>query len=635
MAVDSLRSSRVLACRLPILDSTPAPRVAMGCVVVALHGVSTALKSSHASSSDAMSHALQPSTSRWAEDGSKDHLGGLAPHRDAWQDRDVALDWLHIPRCGSSFALPFMKYACPKCADQITRFITSMTKGSGHVDKQIVLKAQNRFYNDGCCVRQRLARGYARTAHRKGDPAHEIGHMVTMLRDPVQRIMSHHAHFDKDRPLDEFLNESGTFGCQASMLLGYGSDHAPCPQHDDKLGAKMIRLAVGLVEDPRQMPFVGIVEHWNRSIALFNAKAYGDETVAPEDLENMHASLGSNRTEYEPPMGLSDPVDQAVYDAALRRFERETFFHAANARRLREMRSAAPRVPAGVPDDHPKEPSSDGAAAGGSKRLDTFAGKDMPLRWLHIPRCGSTFALPFMKYACPRCADNITSFIRSAGKEDGKTRFVREAEKRFFNDSCCVRERLLHGYEHTGHHMANATTDIGHLVTMLRDPVQRIMSHHAHFDKDRPLDEFLKKQWMFGCQASMLLGYRNGTDSSRGRGEDSMTCPYHDETLTDELVRRAVQMVEDPRQTPFVGIVEHWNRSIALFNAKAYGDETVAPEDLENMHASSGSNRTEYEPPMGLSDPVDQAVYDAALRRFERETASHAASARRLRRMAR
>ena len=581
----------------------------------------------------------------------------------------MALDWLHIPRCGSSFALPFMKYACPKCADEITSFMTSKTEGSGHDDEQLVLKAQNRFFNDGCCVRQRLARGYQRTAHRNGSPSIEIGHMITMLRDPVQRVMSHHAHFDADRPLDEFLNKSGILGCQASMLLGYGSENAPCPKHADTLSDDLVRLAVGLVEDPKQTPFIGIVEHWERSIALFNAKAYGDETVDPEDLENVHASSGSNATEYKPPKGLSDPVDQAVYDAALRRFEKETASHAANARRLREMMSAQ-KDPADAAADHTMEPTSIRGAGGSGKGdgfrrspngiglrhppppsppppsppppspsppppprpslQDTFAvpfaATDVPLRWIHIPRCGSSFALPFMKYACPMCADNISSFINSTSQDDQDSlegHLVGKVQKRFYNDSCCVPQRLLHGYEPTAHHMANMTTDVGHLVTMLRDPVQRIMSHHAHFDADKPLDEFLKKEWMFGCQASMLLGYSESTNSS--------VCPYHNATLTESLVKRAVNMVEDPKQTPFIGIVEHWERSIALFNAKAYGDETVDSEDLENVHASLGSSRTEYKPPKGLSDPVDQAVYDAALRRFEKETASHAANARRLR----
>ena len=309
----------------------------MACVA-ALHGATAALDASHASSSDAGSHALQPLSRRWAADGGLEHRGGPRLHGDAWQDRDMALDWLHIPRCGSSFALPFMKYACPKCAEEISSFITSKTEGSGHNDKQIVLKAQNRFFNDGCCVRQRLARGYQRTAHRKGSPSIEIGHMITMLRDPVQRIMSHHTHFDADKPLDEFLKKEWMFGCQASMLLGYSNgteSRGPCPYHNATLTESLVKRAVNMVEDPKQTPFIGIVEHWERSIALFNAKAYGDETVDPEDLVDLHASSGSSRTEYKPPKGLSDPVDQAVYDAALRRFEKETASHAANARRLR------------------------------------------------------------------------------------------------------------------------------------------------------------------------------------------------------------------------------------------------------------------------------------------------------------
>ena len=84
-----------------------------------------------------------------------------------------------------------------------------------------------------------------------------------------------------------------------------------------------------------------------------------------------------------------------------------------------------------------------------------------------------------MAYACPECADQIIDYLR-----DGPEQKVLHAQKRFYNDSCCIKDRLFHGYNLTSHHPATEA-DRGHIVTMLRDPVQRIMSDHMHFGQGR------------------------------------------------------------------------------------------------------------------------------------------------------
>ena len=63
--------------------------------------------------------------------------------------------------------------------------------------------------------------------------------------------------------------------------------------------------------------------------------------------------------------------------------------------------------------------------------VPTDLGKTRPsmaLRWLHCPRCGQSFAVTFLRYGCPACADNITKFIESrSGMGDKK---VYEAEEK-------------------------------------------------------------------------------------------------------------------------------------------------------------------------------------------------------------
>ena len=52
--------------------------------------------------------------------------------------------------------------------------------------------------------------------------------------------------------------------------------------------------------------------------------------------------LAGKRKGYEVPDGLADPIDQALYDAAMRRFRADAALHAASARLRAERSSGAP-----------------------------------------------------------------------------------------------------------------------------------------------------------------------------------------------------------------------------------------------------------------------------------------------------
>ena len=253
--------------------------------------------------------------------------------------------------------------------------------------------------------------------------------------------------------------------------------------------------------------------------------------------------------------------------------------------------------------------------------VPTDLGKTRPsmaLRWLHCPRCGQSFAVTFLRYGCPACADNITKFIESrSGMGDKK---VYEAEEKFMTEACCDRSRLFQGSKHPRGHMPVRKEDLGHLAFMARDPVQRMMSHHQHFNPRLPLRKFLNSNSSHGCQVAMLTGDN---------------C-FHHELIGhhDQKVKDAVRLVESHSDMPFVGIAEYWNASIALFHATFEGDESIRPEELENLHPSHHESVEPGEDrvvPKGVADHVDQAVYDAALRRFRADAARHASNARRLR----
>ena len=102
-----------------------------------------------------------------------------------------------------------------------------------------------------------------------------------------------------------------------------------------------------------------------------------------------------------------------------------------------------------------------------------------------IPKCGQSFALTFYAYACPACAKDITDQLLAYGEtsakgfsgDDGQagevSHIIEDAQLR----GCCDPSRLLEGAQSPIGHVPAGYRDLGHIVVMLRDPVQRLMSH--------------------------------------------------------------------------------------------------------------------------------------------------------------
>ena len=103
--------------------------------------------------------------------------------------------------------------------------------------------------------------------------------------------------------MTEWLAEPKHYGCQASMLLPAalnmarpGQVGATCGRAGAAapLSPEQVAAVVALVRDPSRVPFVGILEAWNASVALFHAAFDGGSAVAPEELENIHVSRPSS-----------------------------------------------------------------------------------------------------------------------------------------------------------------------------------------------------------------------------------------------------------------------------------------------------------------------------------------------------
>ena len=169
-----------------------------------------------------------------------------------------------------------------------------------------------------------------------------------------------------------------------------------------------------------------------------------------------------------------------------------------------------------------------GAAASTPERaLQPAGASTAPLRWVHvrlspspsrasllslshrspraltpqIPKCGQSFALTFYAYACPACAKDITDQLLAYGEtsakgfsgDDGQagevSHIIEDAQLR----GCCDPSRLLEGAQSPIGHVPAGYRDLGHIVVMLRDPVQRLMSHCIPLPRLERWPSFLRR----------------------------------------------------------------------------------------------------------------------------------------------
>ena len=107
------------------------------------------------------------------------------------------------------------------------------------------------------------------------------------------------------------------------------------------------------------------------------------------------------------------------------------------------------------------------------------------------------------------------------------------------------------------------------------------------------MEAWLTEPAQSGCQTSMLLPAALG---KLRPGEAGLDCHRAaasggpNVTLSEEEVQSVVRLVEDPDKVPFVGILEFWDASIALFHATFEDGVPVQPEELENIHPTNKSS---------------------------------------------
>jgi len=256
-----------------------------------------------------------------------------------------------------------------------------------------------------------------------------------------------------------------------------------------------------------------------------------------------------------------------------------------------------------------------------------------PIRWLHIPKTGTSFANTIWHYGCPMLPEN-TSVADYDGRYEGH-----------LNEEYPIEKWCPNLVDHTPstHKPIGAmewSVNEGNFVAMVRDPTERIISaysyanHHCIKDcnpenkkwlpaldsakscnevrdisrryspecdalhESRCPSDYAETLAAQGCMTKMILGYPCSSKVD----------------LDADMRQKAVDRVKEG--FAFVGLVEEWDLSLCMFHRELGGELYNA----ETAHIRSNSHEEgpkDCPSEETIEDDLDQPVYDAARQIFE------------------
>lgn len=234
-----------------------------------------------------------------------------------------------------------------------------------------------------------------------------------------------------------------------------------------------------------------------------------------------------------------------------------------------------------------------------------------PIRWLHVPKCGTTFENVLLQHPdlCPGLPPEAIFDDTHKSLEDYHRRWN-------IHKSCPG--AFVYSDDRFSKHLGlgnNYKRDNGHLMIMLRQPEQRLISAYHDDYHDWPLRhtfppglvQFAKYE--SGCAVRMLN--RRGKDRLHGQLGGPCTDPPLPSEREVDLAKLRLR-----EGFAFVGITDEWDLSICLFHKMFGGPCKLA----EFQNARPGSQKTDapYNTSVlqGYTDPYDGALYEEGLSIF-------------------
>lgn len=225
-----------------------------------------------------------------------------------------------------------------------------------------------------------------------------------------------------------------------------------------------------------------------------------------------------------------------------------------------------------------------------------------PLRWHHIAKTGQSFLFTIVRWGCPSISLHAVADLARQRERNSTAHsipLVRMVEKDLQLRRRCDHQRLM--VPIAGHNPVQRC-DPSRLVTMLRDPMQRLAARAL----------IVKKNSARAGESSETLTrrLRSLVEANRGcyvRVLTGQKCATTADTVTARDIRRRLPFaLKAMRSFAFVGLVEQWHASICLFHAMISGKITLANEEIQNWHEGPSQELKEQ----GLYD-VDTVLQEA------------------------
>ena len=259
-----------------------------------------------------------------------------------------------------------------------------------------------------------------------------------------------------------------------------------------------------------------------------------------------------------------------------------------------------------------------------------------PLRWLHIPKAGTSFGTTVYHYlndlavarnastwrlpedARPFCDDGHKNRLDGRCSAMMTELMLKYPPKRYLGHDTLVDLRLA------GHDPLASASEARAAVALFREPRARMISHYFWFEGEKERRENASNAAFgtagavhayatqhLGCQTRMVLG---------------QSCWSH-EPLNRSEVKAAQRRLED---FAFVGITDRYDESVCLFHAMAGGSRGPVAVEFEDVRRDAAAHTHDTSHLLtGLKDPYDGPLYEKAVAIFERNLARFRCDARR------
>ena len=246
------------------------------------------------------------------------------------------------------------------------------------------------------------------------------------------------------------------------------------------------------------------------------------------------------------------------------------------------------------------------AAAAAAEALPANGSGGVAVRWLHIPKCGSTLGISLLQYACTPALPAWHIVYMAMAEKQIDVRMAHAIEARRARDGFRCAGRLAMPF--AGHapvtpaelllspsgmlsHAAAKSARGGGLAAMFRTPSQRLISafldnYHAwgitrHASRTAmkhaapTVDLWARFPGVAGCQVKMLNGLDCGAlPPSRG---------------AQDLLARAIRLLRSDAFV-FVGLVERWRESVCLLHASLGRGTAPVEGEMQSLGHSRNSD---------------------------------------------